>query len=205
MIESFLYISKCYKGIEMSIQETNSELLAFFKALADENRLKIVGLLAQREYSVEELAETLDLGVSTTSHHLARLSKAGLASARTDGHYYLYSLKTDALKEMAEKFLKEENLSALSKDISGDAYERKVLATFTDADGQITAFPEKQKKLLVLLRYVVNSFEMGKRYSEKEVNEIILCFNKDTAFIRRSLVEYKLMARQGGGGEYWRL
>jgi len=53
----------------MTEEDFNSQLLAFFKALADENRLKIVGLLAQREFSVEELAETLSLGVSTTSHH----------------------------------------------------------------------------------------------------------------------------------------
>jgi DNA-binding transcriptional ArsR family regulator len=36
-------------------------LLAFFKALADESRLRIVGLLAQGERSVQELATLLDL------------------------------------------------------------------------------------------------------------------------------------------------
>jgi len=44
--------------------ETNghfSELLTFFKALSDENRLKIIGLLAARSYTVESLAETLGL------------------------------------------------------------------------------------------------------------------------------------------------
>ena len=54
------------------------ELLEFFKALADANRLKIVGLLAQDEYTVEEMAEILKLRPSTVSHHLTRLSKAGL-------------------------------------------------------------------------------------------------------------------------------
>jgi len=193
------------KDLIVNTQETNSELLAFFKALADEKRLKIIGLLAQREYSVEELAETLGLGVSTTSHHLARLSKAGLASARTDGHYYQYSLKTDVLKEMSAKLLKDENIPALSQDIAEDAFERKVMAAFTDAEGRITGFPEKEKKLLVILKYAVNAFEMGRRYSEKEVNEMLLRFNKDTAFLRRSFVEYKLMGREGGGGEYWRI
>jgi biotin operon repressor len=189
----------------MTEDEFNSQLLTFFKALADENRLKIVGLLAQREFSVEELAETLGLGVSTTSHHLASLSKAGLVSARTDGHYYQYSLRTETLREMSTKLMKEENLPRLSSDISEDTFERKVMAAFTDSEGRITAFPEKEKKFLVLLNYVVKAFEMDRRYTEKEVNEILLRFNKDTAHLRRSLVEYKLMARQGGGGEYWRL
>ena len=48
-------------------------LLAFFKALADESRLRIVGLLAEREYSVQALAQALALKEPTVSHHLAVL------------------------------------------------------------------------------------------------------------------------------------
>jgi hypothetical protein len=188
----------------MSTETLNSELLSFFKTLADENRLKIIGLLAQREYSVEELADTLNISVSTTSHHLAQLSKARLVAARVEGHYYFYSLQTENLHVMAEKLLHEENLPALSQEVSTDSFERKVMAAFVDGEGRIIAFPEKEKKLLVILDYIVKAFEPGKRYPEKEVNEILLRFNKDTAFMRRSLVEYKLMSRQGGGGEYWR-
>lgn len=189
----------------METNEVNARLLAFFKALSDENRLKIVGLLALQEFSVEKLAESLNLSVSTTSHHLTRLAKAGLVTARPEGHYYFYSLKQDAIRSMTESLLQKETLPGLSEGTSEEAFERKVMAAFTDADGRITAFPEKEKKLLVILRYAVNAFEMEKRYSEKEVNEILLRFNKDTAFLRRSLIEYKLMAREGGGGEYWRI
>jgi DNA-binding transcriptional ArsR family regulator len=63
----------------------NEELVAFFKALADANRLKIVGLLAQRPYSGEELAALLDLKPSTVSHHLSKLAEVGLVSARAQG------------------------------------------------------------------------------------------------------------------------
>ena len=62
------------------MEEQITELLAFFKALADANRLKIIGLLAQDEYPVEQIAEMLDLRPSTVSHHLSKLSKAGLVS-----------------------------------------------------------------------------------------------------------------------------
>jgi DNA-binding transcriptional ArsR family regulator len=57
------------------------QLLAIFKALADANRLKIISLLAAQPYTVEQLASLLDLRPSTISHHLARLSEAGLVSA----------------------------------------------------------------------------------------------------------------------------
>jgi predicted transcriptional regulator len=53
------------------------ELLMFFKAMADANRLKILGLLAKENLSVEQLAGLLNLRSSTISHHLAILSEAG--------------------------------------------------------------------------------------------------------------------------------
>ena len=58
-----------------------SELLSFFKAMANESRLRIVGLLAQRERTVQELSEVLELKEPTVSHHLAVLKDLGLASA----------------------------------------------------------------------------------------------------------------------------
>jgi len=41
------------------------------------------------------------------------------------------------------------------------------------------------------------------RYSEKQVNEILLRYNEDYAQLRRELVEQDYLCRQGGGGEYW--
>ncbi len=85
-----------------------------------------------------------------------------------------------------------------------EAYERKVLATYLDAGGRIKQFPAQRKKLLVILRHVLKSFEPGRRYPEREVKEILLRFNEDTARLRRALVDFGYMDRQGGGGEYWR-
>ena len=76
----------------MITEESNQELLNFFKALSDSNRLKIIGLLAQEELSVEQMAEMLQLKPSTVSHHLGKLSKAGLVSARPDSYYNIYRL-----------------------------------------------------------------------------------------------------------------
>lgn len=62
-----------------------------------------------------------------------------------------------------------------------------------------------QKKLEAILRYVARDFEPDKRYTEKQVNEILSRFHEDTASLRRELVGVKLMERDGGGGEYWRM
>jgi predicted transcriptional regulator len=184
-------------------ETTTQELLSFFKALADANRLKIVGLLAQESLSVEQLAEMLEIHPSTVSHHLSRLSKAGLVSARAEGYYSIYALETKALERMAQRLLERDTLPAVASEIDIDAYDRKVLNTFMTPDGRLKAFPSQLKKLEVIVRYVARAFETGRRYSEKEVNERLSQFHEDYASLRRHLVEFKLLEREGGGGAYW--
>ena len=86
-------------GTAESAGAQGDELLGFFRAMADPSRLKIVGLLAQQAYAVEQLSALLGLGESTVSHHLSRLADAGLVSARPDGHYSMYSLHQEALTD----------------------------------------------------------------------------------------------------------
>jgi predicted transcriptional regulator len=178
-------------------------LLAFFRALADPSRLKIVGLLAQQPFPVEQLSAMVGLGESTISHHLSKLAEAGLVSARPFGHYSVYSLETETLSEMARRLLKTERLPELAQGIDRDVFDRKVLAAFVGPDGRFIAFPSQEKKYLVLLRHVLRDFQPGVRYPEKKVNEILGRYSDDTARLRRSLVEYGLMDRQGGGRDYW--
>lgn len=57
-------------------------LLNFFKVLGNESRLKILGLLANQERSVGELAALLELREPTVSHHLATMKELGLINVR---------------------------------------------------------------------------------------------------------------------------
>ena len=180
-------------------------LVEFFKVLGDPNRLRIVGLLAQRAYTVEQLSETLDVGASTVSHHLARLARAGLVVSRSESYYNLYSLKTDALSGMAKEMLAQAQPARPASEQDLCDFDRKVLATFTTSDGRIKAFPMQERKFRVLLRHVLPSFSHGVRYTEKRVNEILSKYNDDTARLRRWLVDFGYMAREGGGGKYWRV
>ena len=181
------------------------ELLSFYKALADANRLKIVGLLAQRDYSVEELAALLGLRASTVSHHLAKLAEAGLVSARAESYYNVYRLEQKALEERARRLFSREELTSVVADLDLDSYDRKVIADYTRPDGSLKTIPAQRKKLEAVLRYVVRAFEPGKRYTERHVNEALQKYHEDTASLRRELVGYGLMKREGGGGMYWRV
>ena len=183
----------------------SEELVTFFKAFADTNRLKIVGLLADKPYSVEELAELLNLKPSTVSHHLARLTKAGLVNMRTESYYSMYEVDQKMLEEKSRSLFSKENLSSVASEVDADAYDKKVIKDFTKRDGSLKTIPAQRKKLEAILRYVVTGFEVGKRYSEKRVNTILSRYHEDTATLRRELVGYKLMKRDGGGGEYWRI
>ena len=189
----------------MDTNAGHEELLAFFKALSDANRLKITALLAREALSVEQLAEKLGLNSSTVSHHLARLSKVGLVSARAEGYYSIYRLELTALTDMAQRLLSKEMLPAVAADVDVEAYDRKVLNTYMSSDGRLAAFPVQRKKEQAILRYIVRAFEPDQRYSEKRVNKILSQFSEDTARLRRNLVEFGFMERQGGGGEYWRV
>jgi predicted transcriptional regulator len=183
----------------------SEELVTFFKALADSNRLKIVGLLAEKSYSVEELAELLNLKPSTISHHLSRLAEVGLVRSHSESYYNVYQLDQLVLQDKARTMFTQIELSNVAAEVDADAYDKKVIRDYTRRDGSLKTLPSQRKKLEAILRYVVQAFELEKRYSEKQVNEILAHYNEDTATLRRELVGYGLMQREGGGGEYWRV
>jgi DNA-binding transcriptional ArsR family regulator len=151
----------------------SEELVTFFKALADSNRLKIVGLLAEKSYSVEELAELLKLKPSTVSHHLSRLSEAGLVRAHSESYYNVYQLDQSVLDEKARTMFTQSELSSVAAEVDADAYDKKVIRDYSRRDGSLKTLPSQRKKLEAVLRYVVKAFDVGKRYSEKQVNEIL--------------------------------
>lgn len=189
----------------MHHEEHFDQFVQFFKVLGEPKRLKIVGLLAEKPRTVEQLGALLGVGVSTVSHHLSRLADAGFVSAKSESYYSVYALKTEVLTSMAKQLLKQaaQQRPALEGDLSD--FDRKVLATFTTSEGRIRAFPVGEKRFQVLLNHVLKAFEPGVRYTEKRVNQILTNFNEDTARLRRGLVDYRLMAREGGGGKYWRI
>ena len=181
--------------------DRTATLLEFFKVLADEKRLQIVGLLARQEYTVEEMSAILHLSSATVSHHLRRLQKAGLVQARAAQHYHIYSLRLQALHEMAQKILSGDALQETAQELDLDAYDRKVLRDYMEGD-RLKQIPRQWKKREVILRYLVEQFEPDRRYTEKEVNEIISRTHEDYATLRRELVDTGRMARERE--VYWR-
>src|SRR3970282_503303 len=101
----------------MDPEEPLAELLRFFKVMSDASRLKIVGLLSQEPLSVEQLAAMLNLRPSTVSHHLSRLSEASLVTARAEGYYSVYHLRTEVLEQMARRLLSGQDLPPVAQQV----------------------------------------------------------------------------------------
>jgi len=154
---------------------------------------------------VEELAELLKLKPSTISHHLSRLAEAGLVRAHTQSYYNVYQLDQSVLQEKARTMFTQRELSNVAAEVDADAYDKKVVKDYSRRDGSLKTLPSQRKKLEAILRYVVQAFDIGKHYSEKQVNETLARYNEDTATLRRELVGFGLMQREGGGGDYWRV
>jgi DNA-binding transcriptional ArsR family regulator len=179
-------------------------LLRFFKCLANENRLKLLGVLADQERSVEELSALLDLKEPTVSHHLAKLKELELVQMNVDGNTHLYRLNTEALERMNRDCFTPKQMTAFAKNVSYDAWERKVLNAFLDGQ-RLKAIPSSRKKREVILEWLMSKFQKGVKYPEKEVNRIIARYHPDVATLRREFIMNRLMEREGGGGLYWRV
>jgi biotin operon repressor len=183
-------------------QEKFTQLLQFFKVLGNESRLKILGLLAQQERSVGELAAILGVREPTISHHLAMMKELGLAQVRADGNNRFYTLEMNFLAEMNKDIFSQDNLATLVDETAENAWEQKVLRAFVK-DEQITAIPAREQKMLVVLRWLADKIEEGVQYPEAQLNELLQNYHEDYAAFRRYLVDYGFMQREKG--VYWRV
>jgi ArsR family transcriptional regulator len=81
------------------------------KAIADPKRLLIINELRDRELSVGDLCEALDVSQSNVSQHLAILRERGVVSTRREGTRVLYALRGRKVLEAVDllrEFLAED-------------------------------------------------------------------------------------------------
>lgn len=69
------------------IDELQASLL---RSLASPHRLRILHLIGERSWEVNEIAHELGLGQATTSQHLGSMRRAGLVESARDGRHHRY-------------------------------------------------------------------------------------------------------------------
>jgi len=178
-------------------QQRPEIMLQFCKAMADESRLKIIGLLSAAEHSVQQLASTLDLKEPTVSHHLAVLKQLDLVRLRAEGNFHWYRLNEVVLGKISRAVFSRDNIARLAMSAEARGSERNVLDNFVDGD-RLLEIPVSRRKRLVILKWLANFFEPGINYAEAQVNAILKLHHHDCATLRREMVGCGMLARDKG-------
>ncbi|MCB5268433.1 MAG: metalloregulator ArsR/SmtB family transcription factor [Candidatus Cloacimonetes bacterium] len=165
-----------------------------FKALADESRIRILTLLKNQAYCVEDLAESLNLAVSTVSAHLKKLQAAGLVYCQKVQYYSVYHLKQEVLQQSLNELIPSSNPSA--KDPYAIMREKVLKHYFKD--GKCFQLPVQNKKRWIVYEEVIKLIEPGRDYQERELNALITQIHEDYCLIRRELVEEGVLERSDG-------
>ena len=91
---------------ELPGDETLTDVVSLFSALADRGRLKIIlALRSGRELCVCDVAHVLNVSVSTASHHLRKLRDLRVLKYRNDGKMAYYSLRDEVAPELVAQAL----------------------------------------------------------------------------------------------------
>ena len=79
------------------------DVMDFIKSIASDSRLQILLLFTDaKELTVNEIAERVNLGQSTTSEHLSNLKRAGILVSRKENRLVFYSANRDRILEVLE-------------------------------------------------------------------------------------------------------
>lgn len=163
--------------------------------LAEPDRLRVVAALVLGARSPSEVVAATGLGAREVATALQRLQAGGLVDAALNVRVELFKL---AARDAAP--------AVPAEDLGyADAEVEQVVARFV-RDGRLLSLPAQESKRRLVLEHVVQSFEPGRRYPEREVDAVLGAWTEsggtDHATLRRYLVDHQLLAREGG--EYWR-
>jgi hypothetical protein len=164
--------------------------------LADDGRRRVVAALVLGSATVDDVRQATGLTAREVAEALARLVAGELVVRGTDGGHVLLgeAFRLAAIAASPER---------PEPDPTGDAPEdeARVLRAYFRA-GRLVQIPAQRSKKRIILDRLALEFDVGKRYSERQVNGILRRFHPDVASLRRYLVDEGFLDREAG--EYWR-
>ena len=172
-----------------------TESMGIMKSLSDNSRLRVLHSLIAKPQYVEELAERMDLAVSTVSFHLKKLEKAGLIQKVKEQYYLMYHVCDDIFNMSLRDLVNFDNPDKYLQDERIIKYRQKVLKTFYKKE-KLIRLPVQRKKKMIILDEFVKKFKPGKKYREEEVNQIIMNSYFDYCTIRRLMIDEGIMKRE---------
>ena len=176
--------------------------------LADGDRRRVVAAMILGADTAPDIARSAGLDVRAVASALHRLAERGLVIRDGEHAYVVEEAFALAARAAAEALRSGAGAGVVGPGGARDepdaraTREEKVMRSFV-RDGRITQIPMQHTKRRILLDWLVQDFEPGRRYSEPMVNLILGKRHPDTAALRRALVDEELMDRDHG--EYWRI
>lgn len=167
-------------------------LLAFFKATGQLDRLRILGLLAIRPYSMPELATAVGMKDTAVFHHIRTLQQANLVTMHTSDNQSVYTLNRDTLAGMNDIV----DGTAVPQNMDRQILERYVV------NGRLITIPHKLEERQVILQWMTEKFDPDHRYSETEVTDLIAGYFDKPLTLRRILADNRFLWQTGR--HYWR-
>ncbi len=172
--------------------------LEILKIVGNQTRIDILRLLLQEDSYVEKIACQLSLTPATICYHLKKMEGAGLVCCSRSQFYIIYSLNREIFDRPLKDFIGE---SQGTRGVGTDEkYKQQVLSNFFRF-GRLVTIPAQKKKREIVMDEMVKVFEIGKEYSEQQVNEMIHTFHEDHCTIRREMVVQGLLNRNRD--RYW--
>lgn len=164
--------------------------------LAEDDRRRVVAALILGATTLREIGAATGFDTRRVVRALNRLVAAGLVVEGPGGDHILL----EAAFGLAARTVAA---ARPARDEHGDAPpdEARVLRTFVH-DGRLRSIPTAWGKRRIVLEWLAQRFEPGRRYSETMVNLSLGQVHADTAALRRYLVDDGFLSRDHG--EYWR-
>jgi biotin operon repressor len=174
-----------------------ADLASRFAALADESRIRLLGLLARRPHYGEELAEFLGLSPATISHHLRRLREVGLVRAEKQSPYVLYWLRDEPLTELGLTLRSVSDLPEALGLPTEEELSAHILRRLLDENDRLHEIPTQRRQRSVLLRHLAHHFETGRIYPEREIRRVLLQFHDDSETLMELMIDAGWLQRSG--------
>jgi len=181
--------------------QSAADLARLLKVIADETRLRILGAIATSPKTGRDLAEQLELTPPTISHHMRKLTEAGIVLASSDAQRQWYRLNADLLLQSRKVPIEPVGVSSSEAPTTtgneDDAFRAKVIRDFFDGE-RLKSIPAQRKRRVIVLQHLMARFDPERTYPEREVNELLRPAHDDVATLRRELVDYGFLQRDRG-------
>lgn len=163
--------------------------------LAEPARRRVIASLILRSNDTDGIARSTGLNTREIREALSRIEQSGLGIQGSDGTWVILE------EAFARAARPEASVPRVSEHLDQPTEHRQVLDQAI-MGGKIVHWPTKRTKRRIVLEYLAQEFEPGRRYNEREVNAILRPFHDDVAMLRRWLFDESFLDR--GDGVYWR-